>query len=106
MKKEEAADLTGEFTFEVDDITRHQPAELNQEFFDKVLGVGAVSDEEQFRAKVADVIRGNYVRESAQLLRLDILKNAHRQYADSAARRVSEKLAARRKRRQIHAGAN
>src|SRR5206468_985027 len=35
---------------------------------------GAVSDEEQFRAKVADIIKGNYGRESAQLLRLDIEK--------------------------------
>ncbi|AUD03864.1 trigger factor [Spirosoma pollinicola] len=74
VKKEEAAELTGEFTFEVDDITRHEPAELNQEFFDKVLGVGAVSDEAQFRVKVAEIIKGNYGRESAQLLRLDIEK--------------------------------
>lgn len=74
VKKEEAAGLTGEFTFAIDDITRHEPAELNQEFFDKVLGVGAVTDEDQFRTKVADIIRGNYGRESAQLLRLDIEK--------------------------------
>jgi trigger factor len=74
VKKEEAADLTGKFTFEIDDITRHEPAELNQEFFDKVLGAGAAEDEEQFRAKVAEIIRGNYGRESAQLLRLDIEK--------------------------------
>ncbi len=74
VKKEEAAELTGEFTFEVDDITRHEPAALNQEFFDKVLGVGAVTEEEQFRVKVAEIIKGNYSRESAQLLRLDIEK--------------------------------
>ncbi len=74
VKKEEAVELTGEFTFEIDDITRHEPAELNQELFDKVLGVGAVEDEEQFRTKVAEIIRGNYGRESAQLLRLDIEK--------------------------------
>ncbi|GAB2584517.1 trigger factor [Spirosoma areae] len=74
VKKDEATDLTGEFTFTIDDITRHEPAELNQEFFDKVLGVGAVTDEEQFRVKVIDVIKGNYSRESAQLLRLDIEK--------------------------------
>ncbi len=74
VKKEEAADLMGEFIFAIDDITRHEPAELNQEFFDKVLGAGAVTDEEQFRTKVAEIIRGNYGRESAQLLRLDIEK--------------------------------
>ncbi|GAB4013695.1 trigger factor [Spirosoma migulaei] len=75
VKKEEAAELTGEFTFAIDDITRHEPAELNQEFFDKVLGVGAVENEEQFRTKVAEIIRSNYSRESDQLLRLDIEKS-------------------------------
>lgn len=74
VKKEEAANLTGEFTFEIDDITRHEPAELNQEFFDKVLGAGAVENEEQLRQKVAEIVRGNYSREANQLLRLDIEK--------------------------------
>ena len=74
VKKEEAVNLTGEFTFEIDDITRHEPAELNQEFFDKVLGAGAVENEEQLRAKVAEIVRGNYTREANQLLRLDIEK--------------------------------
>lgn len=74
VKKEEAANLTGEFTFEVDDITRHEPAELNQEFFDKVLGAGAVENEEQLRVKVAEIVRSNYTREATQLLRLDIEK--------------------------------
>lgn len=74
VKKEEAADLTGEFTFEVDDITRNEPAELNQEFFDKVLGAGAVENEEQLRTKVAEIVRSNYTREANQLLRLDIEK--------------------------------
>ncbi len=74
VKKEEAAELTGEFTFTIDDITRHEPAELNQEFFDKVLGVGVVEDEAQFREKVAEIIRGNYTREADQMLRLDIEK--------------------------------
>ncbi len=74
VKKEEAANLTGEFTFEIDDITRHEPAELNQEFFDKVLGAGAVENEEQLRTKVAEIVRSNYTREADQLLRLDIEK--------------------------------
>ena len=74
VAKEEAADLMGEFAFTIDDITRHEPAELNQAFFDQVLGVGAVEDEAQFRAKLADIIRDNYTREAGQLLRLDIEK--------------------------------
>ena len=73
-KKEEAANLTGEFSFTIEDITRNAPAELNQEFFDKVLGAGAVSDEESFRTKVKEVIGQNYSRESDNLLRFDIEK--------------------------------
>jgi len=73
-KKEDAADLTGEFSFTIEDVTRHEPAELNQEFFDKVLGAGVVEDEEQFRTRVQEIIQGNYARESAQLLRFDVEK--------------------------------
>ncbi|XWW44762.1 trigger factor [Fibrella sp. USSR17] len=71
-KKEDAGNLTGEFSFTIEDVTRHAPADLNQEFFDKVLGVGAVSDEETFRAKVKEIIGQNYGRESENLLRNDI----------------------------------
>lgn len=72
VKKEEAADLTGEFTFEIEDITRHQPAEINQELFDKTFGIGQVEGEEQFREKIREVISQNYERESNTLLRYDI----------------------------------
>ncbi len=75
VKRDEATDLTGEFAFTLESITRHLPAELNQEFFDKVLGIGAVENEEQFRAKVKDIVTGNYVRESDSLLRADIEKS-------------------------------
>ncbi|MEZ0539710.1 trigger factor [Fibrella arboris] len=73
-KKEEAGNLTGDFSFTIEDVTRHAPADLNQEFFDKVLGVGAVSDEETFRTKVKEIIGQNYGRESDNLLRNDIEK--------------------------------
>ena len=72
VKKDEAANLTGEFTFEVEDITRHQPAEMGQELFDKTFGADQVESEEQFRAKLAEVITGNYERESNTLMRYDI----------------------------------
>jgi trigger factor len=72
LKGEEAASLEGEFTFLVDDITRNEPAEIGQEFFDKVLGKDLVENEEQFREKVLEVIKGNYSREATTLERLDI----------------------------------
>lgn len=71
-KKEDVGELSGEFTFVVEDITRSQPAELNQEMFDKVLGPGIVENEEQFREEVMKIIQSNYARESEALLRRDV----------------------------------
>ncbi|GHB69716.1 trigger factor [Persicitalea jodogahamensis] len=73
-KKENVGELAGEFTFVVNDITRTAPAELNQEFFDKVLGPGKVENEEDFRAEVAKIIEENYARETETLLRRDLEK--------------------------------
>ena len=71
-KKEDAGSLTGEFSFTIEDVTRQTPAEMNQEFFDKVLGMGAAEDEETFRVKVKEIIGQNYGRESENLLRNDV----------------------------------
>ncbi len=72
-KKEEVAELSGEFTFKVEDITRNVPAELNDDFYKKVLGFGEeVADEQEFREKVAAIVQENYNRETETLLRRDI----------------------------------
>jgi trigger factor len=47
---------------------------LNQELFDKVLGAGKVSSEEEFRKEILSIIESNYVRESEYLLRIDAEK--------------------------------
>ncbi len=73
-KKENVGELTGDFTLVVNDITRSAPAELNQEFFDKVLGPGAVENEEDFRVEVAKIIGENYARETEALLKRDLEK--------------------------------
>ncbi|MEA5404765.1 trigger factor [Arcicella sp. DC2W] len=66
--------LTGEVTFTIEDITRNAPAELNQAFFDKVLGEGKVSSEEEFRKEILEIIKSNYKREAEYLLRIDAEK--------------------------------
>lgn len=72
LKDEDAAALAGDFTFTVEDVTRQAPAEINQEFFDKVLGASKVDNEEAFREQVAEIIKNNYAREADSLLRRDI----------------------------------
>lgn len=66
--------LTGEVSFVIEDITRTGAAEMNQAFFDKILGEGKVSSEEEFRAEVLNIIQSNYKRESEYLLKIDAEK--------------------------------
>ncbi|MEY4541454.1 MAG: hypothetical protein RLZZ306_3211 [Bacteroidota bacterium] len=63
--------LTGEVSFVIEDITRTGVAEMNQAFFDKILGEGKVSSEEEFRTEVMTIIQSNYKRESEYLLKID-----------------------------------
>jgi trigger factor len=52
IKKEEIANHTGDFSFEIKEITRYTEAEINTDLFDKVYEPGTVTSEEAFREKV------------------------------------------------------
>lgn len=71
---EEAAALSGVFEFAVTRITRPVLAEMNQEFFDKAVGPNKVTNEEELRAEIKQIIAQNYDRESQLLLDYDIEK--------------------------------
>lgn len=70
----EANKLVGEVEFTVTKITRVMPAELNQTLFDKAFGPGKVTNDEQFRNEIRNVIKENYKREAAFLLDYSIEK--------------------------------
>ncbi len=72
LKEDEAAALTGDFELSIEEITRQAPAEINQVFFDKVLGKGKTDNEADFRSQVNEIVNNNYVRETESLLRRDI----------------------------------
>ena len=57
MKKEEVADLTADFSYQVTEISRFQPAAVDQKLFDQVFGEGSCKDEAEFRQKIADSIK-------------------------------------------------
>lgn len=71
---EDAAALQGEFEFVVEKITRMKPSELTQELYDKVLGPGKATSEEEFVSQLTEIIKGNYNRESDFLLDFDVDK--------------------------------
>jgi len=64
----EAGALAGEFTFTVKNINHVEPAEMNQEFFDRIFGEGKVKSEEEFIAEYTKIFQENHTTDSDYLL--------------------------------------
>jgi trigger factor len=71
-KKEEIADIEGNFRFTTTEISRFYPAELGTELFDKIYGEGVIKTEEEFLSRINDEITFNLKRESDFKLMMDI----------------------------------
>ena len=57
VDKEQVKDLDSDFSYQINEIRHFQPAELNQQLFDRVFGEGTVKDEKAFRGKIAETIK-------------------------------------------------
>lgn len=71
ITKQEAKELTSDFTFEIQGITRHQAAKIDGELFAKVYGENAITDEADFRAHVKAEIEENMAEDSEYKFGLD-----------------------------------
>ncbi|HHT30319.1 MULTISPECIES: trigger factor [Petrimonas] len=60
ISKEDVAHVNSDFSFEIREVTRYEEATMNQELFDKVLGEGVVSTEEEFRTKIAELLSSQF----------------------------------------------
>jgi trigger factor len=76
IKKEEVADIKGDFRFTINEISRFHPAEINKELFDRIYGEGVVNSEEDFRKKIDEEINTNLKNESDYKLSIDLKKLA------------------------------
>ncbi len=56
IDKAAVQNISDEFSFEIKEITRNKPAEMNQEFFDKVFGKDTVKTADEFKAKISEAI--------------------------------------------------
>lgn len=72
IQKEEVAAHTGNFSFQIEEITRMIPGDLNQELFDQVLGEGKASNEEEFRAQIKETIAEQFTADSDYKFLIDI----------------------------------
>ena len=65
--KIDKADLgfhTGDFSFQITEISRYVKAEIGQALFDAVYGEGSVKDEKEFREKIAAGLSAQFVNDS------------------------------------------
>ena len=72
VKKEDIADVNSDFSFQVTEIRHFQPAEVNQTLFDRVFGEGNVKDEKEFREKIAEQLKAQFVGSSDYKFLLDV----------------------------------
>ena len=92
VDKEAVAGITGDFSFEISEITRHKKAELNQELFVKVFGEGVVTSEEEFKNKIKEALAEQFVPQSDFKFLLDareilVQKAGELQFADGLLKR-------------------
>ncbi len=64
MKKEEVADLTADFSYQITEISRYVKADVNQELFDQVYGKDVIKDEKDFREKIAEGLKTQFAVDS------------------------------------------
>ena len=74
VTKDEVKELTADFSFQVTEIRHFEPAKVDQQLFDKVLGEGAVSSEKEFRQKVGAQIEAQFVQNSDYKFLADVRK--------------------------------
>jgi len=82
IKKEQAAELKSDFTFEIQGITRHEAAKVDAELFAKVYGENNVKDENDFRAQVKAEIQANMDEDSKYKFGLDTKEAIMKKMAD------------------------
>lgn len=75
LKKEEVGDKKGDFSFQVEEITRYQPAAVDQALFDHIFGEGKVNGEEEFRARIKTMLAEQFQKDSEFKFLLDLRKH-------------------------------
>lgn len=64
IEKDQVAGMVADFSFEIEEITRHKEAEMNAELFERVFGKDVVSTEKEFYNKVKEALMEQLLPES------------------------------------------
>ena len=71
ISKEEVAEVTADFQFTIESITRYHEAEIDQDLFDKVYGEGVVKSAEEFTEKIKANIQETLAQDSEYKFGID-----------------------------------
>ena len=96
VDKEQLKNYTGDFSYQVTEINRYQNHAVNQELFDNVYGKDAVTDEKQFREKIAEGLKAQLEGDSDYKFLLDTRAYAEQkvgklEYPDELLKRIMRK---------------
>lgn len=84
IKKEEVAAHTGDFSFQITEISRFKAHEVNQELFDLVLGKDEVKTEEDFRKKLGEMVKEQLDKSADFRFLYDVRAYAEKKVGDLA----------------------
>ncbi|GBU06914.1 trigger factor [Bacteroidales bacterium] len=71
VDKEKVGEHEGDFSFQINEVTRYVEGNVDQELFDKVFGPGIVDSEEAFRTKIRETIQEQSIPDSDYKFLLD-----------------------------------
>lgn len=74
ISNEQAETSTSDLQLTVKNISHLEPAELNQELFDKVYGEGTITSEQEFREKIRQELGVMFNQDSERFLRTEVEK--------------------------------
>ena len=82
VEKDQVKDLESDFSYQINEIRHFQPAEVNQQLFDRVFGEGTVTDEKAFREKIAETIKPQLESNSDYKFLFDVREYVEKKVGD------------------------
>ena len=82
IEKDAVKEHTGDFTFQITEISRFVKAEVDQKLFDQVYGEGAVKDEKEFRQRISETISTQFQSDSDYKFLLDVRAHLEKKAGD------------------------
>ena len=82
VQKDDVKDLKSDFSYQINEIRHFQPAEVNQQLFDRVFGEGTVKDEKAFREKIAETLKPQLEGNSDYKFMLDVREYVEKKVGD------------------------